>query len=182
MRSIVTVPAAMFLVLVFAARTLAGDSPETMSLQKAKLGTTGNVHAFGETLLAGQPTAEDLAEAKRRGISAVINLRETEELDWDERAAVDNLSLEYHHIPFRKPESLTDDVFEKVRDALRDADKKPVLLHCASANRVGAVWAAFRVLDQGLTLEAALAEAKEIGMRTPAYERIVKDYIARQPR
>jgi hypothetical protein len=52
-------------------------------------------------------------------------------------------------------------------------------LHCASANRVGAVWIPFRVLDQGIELEAAVAGAKAIGLETPEYEAKARDYVER---
>jgi hypothetical protein len=43
---------------------------------------------------------------------------------------------------------------------LRKPGERPLLLHCASANRVGAVWLAHRVLDGGLSYDAALREAE----------------------
>ena len=50
-------------------------------------------------------------------------------------------------------------------------------MHCASANRTGAVWLAHRIVDGGLEFEAALAEARQVGLRTPAYEDRVREYV-----
>jgi ubiquinone/menaquinone biosynthesis C-methylase UbiE len=53
------------------------------------------------------------------------------------------------------------------------------MLHCGSANRVGAVWLTYRVLDQGVPIETAIEEAKTIGLRSPEYEAKARDYIHR---
>ncbi|MBI1312566.1 methyltransferase domain-containing protein [bacterium] len=52
------------------------------------------------------------------------------------------------------------------------------MVHCASANRVGAVWLAHRVLDAKIPVEASLAEARAVGLRTSAYEQRAYEYIA----
>jgi protein tyrosine phosphatase (PTP) superfamily phosphohydrolase (DUF442 family) len=57
--------------------------------------------------------------------------------------------------------------------------ERPLLFHCASANRVGALWLPYRVLDNGITYDAALAEAKQVGLRAPGMETKAKDYIER---
>jgi protein tyrosine phosphatase (PTP) superfamily phosphohydrolase (DUF442 family) len=69
-------------------------------------------------------------------------------------------------------------VFVEARKQLKAAER-PILLHCGSANRVGAVWLPYRVLDAGLAWDAALAEAKTIGLRTPALEAKAMDYVQR---
>ena len=148
-------------------------------LESARLGNTPNVHRFGPTLLCGQPTASDFAEAKRRGVRRVVTLREKGELFWDEAAAVEKLGLEFHRLGFRAPDSLTDDLFDQARKLLSESKEKPVLLHCGSANRVGALWAAHRALDHGLELDAALREAKQVGLRNEAYQAKAVDYIRR---
>jgi len=71
---------------------------------------------------------------------------------------------------------LTPKVFDKARKLLRTSEK-PILLHCSSANRVGAVWIPFRALDMGIPLEQAVEEAKTIGLKTPAYEEIARQYV-----
>jgi hypothetical protein len=53
-------------------------------------------------------------------------------------------------------------------------------MHCHSGNRVGAIWLAWRVLDGGLAWDKALDEAHEVGLKTPAFETRVKDYVERQ--
>lgn len=149
------------------------------TLEAAELGETRNVHAIGKNLLCGQPTEAEFAIAKERGIQVVVNLRTDGEIDWDEAAVVEQLGLEYEHIPFRAPETLTDEVFDNVRDVMRQADEKPVMIHCGSANRVGAVWLTHRVLDEDVPLEQATEEAKEVGLRDDDYLKKAIDYIER---
>lgn len=179
MRRLTSTAACAALVLaVVCYPALAQKGGTVPAVVESQLGMTRNVHAFGPTLLCGQPSQEELADAKSRGIRVVITLREKNELSWDEASVVKQLGLEYHDFGFRDPADLTDNVFDGVRKALRNTKEHPVLLHCASANRVGAVWLAHRVLDAGISVEKAAAEARVIGLRTPAYEQRAYAYIA----
>ncbi len=150
------------------------------AVTEAQLGSTPNLHRSGSIWLAGQPTPEDLATAKSEGVQTVITLRQDGEIDWDEAAAAQQIGLEFVSIPFRGAENLTDEIFNEVRQILEQSSQKPVLLHCATANRVGAVWLPYRVLDQGVELEQAIQEAREVGLRDEAYEQRARDYIQQQ--
>jgi uncharacterized protein (TIGR01244 family) len=144
-----------------------------------RYGTTKPAHRAGDVLLAGQPSPEDLAMASRQGVKAIVNLRQAKELSWDEAAYVRQLGMSYHHIPFLSADSLTDEVFDRLRQLLNDKSQRPMILHCASSNRVGAVWLVHRVVDHGLGYEAALAEAKRVGLRSPEYLQRAKSYLRR---
>jgi protein tyrosine phosphatase (PTP) superfamily phosphohydrolase (DUF442 family) len=54
---------------------------------------------------------------------------------------------------------------------------QPVYIHCASANRVGAVWAIKRVVQDGWSREDAIAEAQGIGMKSPVMLDFVQRYL-----
>ena len=163
---------------------LAEDNPTKIEkpkkLEAAKCGAVKQLHAFDDIYLAGQPSAEDFAEFKKRGVKSVLNVRTKEELDFDEAKAIKSLGLEYHHIPIAGPDALTDENFDKIRKLLNTKEERPIVFHCASANRVGAAWLAHRVLDGGLSYDAALAEAKTVGLKAPALEAKAKEYIAKQ--
>lgn len=146
-------------------------------VEPAELGTTANVHRFEEIWLASQPSADDFAQAGRLGFKTVINLRhETELPNFNEKEIVESLGLSYIHLPFGGSDELTSEIFDQARELLGSAEQ-PILLHCASANRVGALWLPFRVLDHGISYEHALAEAQAIGLRTPALEEKARTYI-----
>lgn len=149
-------------------------------LEPAKCGSVKQLHVFGDIYLAGQPSVEDFAEFKKRGVKSVLNLRAKEELPFDEAKVLKDLDLEYHHIPIATPDALTDETFEKLRKLLNTKEERPLLVHCTVASRVGAVWLAHRVLDGGLSYEAALAEAKTVGLKHPVLEAKAKNYIEQQ--
>lgn len=156
------------------------DKPAAPELEAGQLGSTINVHSFGKTLLCGQPAPEDFAAAKKRGIKVVVTLREKGEVNWDEVGTVKDLGLEFHRFGFRAPDTLSDDIFDSSLKVLAAASKAPVMLHCGSANRVGAIWLAHRVLNDGISIEAAQKEAQTVGLRTAGYEVRALDYIERR--
>jgi uncharacterized protein (TIGR01244 family) len=133
------------------------------------------------TVGCGGATAPEAFPAlKREGFVAVINLRQADEpgADIDEsKAAAERAGLKYIHIPFngRAP---SPDVADTFLAAVKDPSNAPVYIHCAAANRVGAVWLIKRVLVDGWDLERATEEAKRIGLRSPALEQFARDYIA----
>lgn len=146
-------------------------------LERCEVGDVRQIHKLGKVFLAGQPSPEDFRIAKKGGLKTVVNLRTKPEFQFDEAKHLKSLDIEYHHVPFRSPDTLTDKVFDAVRKVLKEKKKQPVMVHCASANRVGAIWLAHRVLDGGVKYEAALKEAKTVGLRTPAFEERAKEYI-----
>lgn len=116
---------------------------------------------------------------QKDGFKAVINLRQASErgANIDEnRARAEALGLKYVHIPFNAaaPEDRT---FDEFLAAIADKSNQPVYIHCASANRVGAVWLAKRVLQDGWTLDKATEEARLIGLSAPPLEAFARKYI-----
>lgn len=181
-------PWAVMLTLVLSASLNAQTKTETNSVEgsveapvkivTAKLGGTPNVHRRDGLYFGGQFSAEDIATLKANNIKRVVTLRTDGEIDWDEQAALKAAGIEFLKVPFGSPETLTDDVFERTRELFGDKSKT-TLIHCGSANRVGSVWVPFRVLDEGASVETALAEAKEIGLRAKSIEEKAIDYIRR---
>ena len=146
------------------------------------LGNVRNLNVVDGIYLAGQPQASDIPLLKAEGIKTVIDLRlPTEIRGFDEPKLVEEAGMSYVSIPFDSA-SLNDEVFDKIRALLNDKANHPVMVHCGGANRVGAVWMPFRVLDQDLGQEDALAEAKAVGLRDSAMEKAALDYIERVDR
>jgi uncharacterized protein (TIGR01244 family) len=154
--------------------------PAAERVEPYACGDIGRMHRMGGFLLASQPREADLALLKERGVATVVDLRHEQETpSFDERAAVESLGLAYVHLPWNGAHELTDEVFDRAREVLRTA-RQPVLVHCSSANRVGAVWLPWRVLDGGLDYDAALAEARAIGLSSSIYEQKARVYIERR--
>ncbi len=150
----------------------------TSRIEPRHFGSIHNLHTFDGIYFAGQPGVQDLLAAHTGGLRSVVNLRHAEEQDFDERAHARALDLAYANPAWSRPEELTDELLGRIRAELATAER-PLLIHCGSGNRVGAVWLVHRVLDAGLDYDAALAEAQVIGLRTPAYEQAARDFIER---
>ncbi len=155
------------------------DSVTSGEIVASSLANTKKVHQRGNLFFAGQFNPADMEAIKAQKFTRVITLRTDGEVKWDEEAAVKAANMEFIKIPFRTPEALTDDVFDKVRELLKD-NSSPTLLHCGSANRVGGVWIPYRVLDEGVDLETAIAEAEMIGLHTPFVKEKAIDYVKRK--
>ena len=55
-----------------------------------------------------------------------------------------------------------------------------MLIHCATANRVGAFMMIFRVLEQGWSEDKALEEAERIGLRSGGLKKFAHEYISQR--
>ena len=180
---------AVMLVLAFPVTVNAQTKTETNAstrsttapsvIAAAELGGTKNVHQRDNLYFGGQFSSDDIATLQAKNIKRVMTLRTDGEIDWDEQAALKSAGIEFLRVPFGSPEELTDDVFDRTREFFKDKSQT-TLIHCGSANRVGSVWLPFRVLDEGASIETALAEAKEIGLRAKAIEEKAIDYIRRK--
>jgi protein tyrosine/serine phosphatase len=61
-----------------------------------------------------------------------------------------------------------------------DPANSPVYIHCASANRVGAMWLIKRVVDDGWDVDRATQEAERIGLTSRELKQFALDYIQRR--
>lgn len=150
---------------------------EVASVEPTSCGNIKNMHQVGDLYLAGAPTPDDYPLLKELGIKTVLSIRHDKETpDLDDAKLVEAQGMTYVHLPWSGADQLTDDKLDAMRKVMREAER-PMLFHCGSANRVGAGWLAYRVLDENVDLNTALAEAKTFGLRTPAYETITVQYI-----
>jgi uncharacterized protein (TIGR01244 family) len=132
-----------------------------------------------EFCTGGQPRPEHFAKLKADGVKAVLNLRQPVEHRADEeQQAVAAAGLKYFNIPvnYQNPSDADVDQFLKITD---DPANRPMFIHCTAAIRVGAFWMIRRVLRDGMTIDAALEEAKKVGLsRAPHLDQFVRAYIA----
>jgi uncharacterized protein (TIGR01244 family) len=122
--------------------------------------------------VAGQPAPEAMAKLRDLGFRTVVNLRTEGEGGAAERAVIEAQGLSYVWVPIT-PESFSLADVQAVEKVLRDPSAGPVLLHCASSNRVGAVWAAIQARE-GKPVDEALAAGREAGLRSPQLEAAVR--------
>lgn len=115
---------------------------------------------------AGQPPADHFQRLADAGYRTVIDLRHpTESRGFDEAAAVRAVGLRYENIPVT-PQTLGDADFDRFRAVLEQAANRPALVHCGSANRVGALLIPYLMLDEGRTANDALQAAQQVGLRS----------------
>ncbi len=128
----------------------------------------------------GQPTGNAYANAAASGFASVLSLRTANEgVDLArERAQVEAARLRYFNIPVNSSAPRPEQADEFIR-VVKDPSHHPMLINCASANRVGAFMMIYRVIDQGWGEDKALAEAKKIGLRTETLQNFAAEYIAR---
>ena len=116
-------------------------------------------------LTSGQPTGEALERLAAAGCRTVVDLRLPEEpRDCDEPAHVAALDMTYVNIPVSY-DGLGAPEFDRLREVLAGAGDAPVLVHCASANRVGALLFPYLVLDAGRERDEAFDLACAVGLR-----------------
>ena len=161
------------------AKDLLSEESAAAKLKPGSLGKIARVHTYDGYYLASQPSPHDFKEAAKRGVATVINLRYPRETDFDEHNIVTDLGMAYKQVSFDSPEDLTVRKLNEIRELLNDS-KQPILLHCSSANRVGAAWLAYRVAETGESFQSALLEAKNIGLRTEGFIDVVRQYVDQQ--
>jgi protein tyrosine phosphatase (PTP) superfamily phosphohydrolase (DUF442 family) len=127
----------------------------------------------------GQPTDNAYAKAAANGFRSVLSLRTgSEGVDlFRERALVEKANMKYFNIPVISSAPQPNQADEFIRLA-KDPSNHPMLINCATANRVGAFMMIYRVLEQGWSEEKALDEAIRIGTTTEALKKFAHDYIA----
>ena len=121
---------------------------------------------------AGQPTPEALRGLEGMGFRTVVNLRPETEGPAEERAVVEAQGLRYVSVPVTADTFSLADV-EALERVLEDPSAAPVLLHCASSNRVGGAWAVIQA-RKGKTLEEAEAAGRAAGLHSPQMEAAVR--------
>jgi uncharacterized protein (TIGR01244 family) len=167
------VPVLLAAAWLSAATAAAGPIPESLAPSVIPYYTLIREDVAG----AGLPTEQGLAQLRELGFAIVIDLRATTEGTESERAAVEAAGLRYVAVPFT-PETFRRADAETVARVLDEKGRGPVLIHCATANRVGGVCTAVEV-SRGRPYDEAEAEGRRIGLRTPAMIAAVKRALGR---
>lgn len=150
--------------LALAALALAGCASRSPSLTEMPALPQIAEPAKG-VFTSGRLTEADVASIQRSGIREVIDLTlDSETPDFDEAAVARSQGLVYRNLPIKGADSLS---MENVLafDAMLRSAKRPVLVHCASSNRVGAMAALKAAWVDGATTEDAIAIGKSWGLK-----------------
>ena len=122
-----------------------------------------NVAGVSGFTSSGQPNEAELATLAEEGYVAVIDLRgEAEDRGFDEAAAAGAVGLEYISLPVPNADAVNPDNALKLGELLDQYDE-PVLVHCGSGNRVGALVALLEA-ERGASTDEALEAGKAAGL------------------
>lgn len=164
--------------LLAAAPAIAGDSEPSVLADLAEVVASGKVEPVGGVTAAGQPTVEALRVFAASGYTVVIDMRAPDEDrgvdDWP--GAVESLGMDYVALPVADVADISFETAAKLDEMLEHADG-PVLVHCASGNRVGAVLA-LRESLRGADDESAMDYGRKAGMTR--LEPVVREILGKR--
>ena len=137
-----------------------------MDIDKITPGMTNASSPLEGVATAGQPTEEELKKLAEAGYRTIVDLRmPQEDRGFAEPDAVREAGMEYVDIPLDSgdPGSFGDEDFDHFRELMTNGECRPVLVHCGTATRVGALMVAHLILDEGMSPDEAVETARRIG-------------------
>jgi uncharacterized protein (TIGR01244 family) len=154
---------------------LAAQAPQKTTVP----GATNVTRVDATVMCGGATTPAAFPHLKQLGFNSIVNLRREQEPGADipsSKTAASEAGLKYIHIPFdsANPDPKIADTFIA---AVTQKSNQPVYIHCASANRVGALWLIKRVLVDGWEVPKATEEAVAIGLTNPGLKQYALDYV-----
>lgn len=147
----------------------AGDAPDkTPEMLNKEVVDTLDLRnprqAISGIISGGQPTKQDFKTLAKNGVKTVINLRTSGEFDgFDEAGLAKSLGMKHQVFEISGRSGITRENAERLDKLLKQSDG-PVLLHCGSGNRVGALLALRAFYVQGKPAEESIAIGKAAGM------------------
>ena len=134
---------------------------------------------FDYIVTGGQPTFDQLKKASELGFRAVINLRTDAEQPSpaQESSWVEKLGMKYYHIPVAGAKGLTLKNTKTLASALLSPQDYPLIVHCASGNRVGALFSLKAFYIDGKNTIEAIKVGKKAGLTS--LESVVQKILKR---
>jgi uncharacterized protein (TIGR01244 family) len=129
------------------------------------------------------PDREHFKQAAEAGFRSIVNMQTEGEKKGigpqEEARAAKEAGLTYLHHPV-DGEKLSDEVVDGFRRKATELPA-PVLVHCASGKRSGAMVMMHLAAEQGMTGDQVIDKAEEMGFEcdTPQLEEFVKSYVNR---
>lgn len=162
MKKTLSVVIACLLTLSACANDIEAIPASPLTVDLGNVVETGLVAPVDGITSAGQPDEVAFKVFAENGYAAVIDLRtEGEDRGLDEQTVVEELGMDYVPLPIGRDGISFENA--KALDKLISRYDAPVLVHCGSANRVGALLA-LRSSLAGADDEAAIEVGKEGGL------------------
>jgi len=144
-------------------------------------GIVNFAHIETTVACAGAITPESVAEIKRMGFGAIINLRRPSEEGANieaEAAAAEAAGIRFVHLPFGG-DDLDPSVPDRFLAAIVEPGTEPAFIHCAGGGRAATMWFIKRVIIDAWDVERAMEEATALGLRPESRLReFALEYVA----
>ncbi len=168
------------LLMLLAFQPVAAEETQVVSLSVADIKSGQATLPADGAVSTAQPDADTLHIAAEAGYVAVIDLRGPEEdRGLDEKATVAELGMTYMSLPVVGNAAINYANAAELDRLLTQVDG-PVLLHCGSGNRVGALFA-LREKLHGASDEQALETGRAAGLVNAQLESVVIERLAESP-
>lgn len=155
-----------------------------LAFAQARKGTIEGVRNFtvvdATVGCAGATEVAAIPKVAALGYKSILNIRLATEAGAaieESAAAAKEAGINFIHLPFNgsAPDMAVADTFIKT---VTDPANQPVFINCGSANRVGALWLAKRMLVDKWDEAKAVEEAKLIGLSSEALQKFALEYVA----
>lgn len=162
-RRLTTAALAVFIVGAVAAEDFDLSAVTSLKVDLDQVVEFGTVAPVDGVTASGQPDEAALEIFADAGYVGVVDLRGPgEDRGFDEEAVIEELGMHYMALPIESKDAVTFENAQRLGDILDELDG-PVLVHCGSGNRVGALFA-LRRSSEGADEEAAIAYGEAAGL------------------
>ncbi|MDP6923679.1 MAG: sulfur transferase domain-containing protein [Candidatus Scalindua sp.] len=131
-------------------------------------------------LTGGQPTFDQIKQAAETGFKAVVNLRTDKELPdpAQELTWVEGAGMKYFHIPVSVSEGFTPQKTKVFADVLSKSENYPLIIHCKSGERVGAMFAlkAFHIDEKEIDEALLIGQMAGLSKLAPTVKKILESH------
>lgn len=139
------------------------QAPSTAAEATPLIGLPNERATLPGVLTGGIPSAEQLARAHAAGYKTVISLLSPEEAS-DEATEVRAAGLRFWSIPIAGASDLTEANALQLSAAMNELGAQPLIVHCASGNRVGALLALKAYYVDHASKEGAIELGQRAGL------------------
>lgn len=174
---ILTAGVSVFILLAFAgAAIVPAEMPHDL-----KKDVENAIPAFAEVepgIYRSSAIPEDVFPfLKAYGIRTIINFDDRAEVAGPEAQKLSYFGIKTYNLPWKSPETPSDEVVNESLSLLADKTLQPVLIHCGNGkDRTGLMVALYRVTAEKWTPDQAYAEMKTNGFREFSYGHL-KNYL-----
>jgi protein tyrosine phosphatase (PTP) superfamily phosphohydrolase (DUF442 family) len=122
---------------------------------------------------AGQPHIDQFAAIREAGYEVVVNLRPASDTPPDERALVEQIGMEYVHIPVFWDAPTAENI-EQFFATMQTNKDKCVFVHCARNMRVSAFIYLYRIIKGNVAPEEAARDLHRIWQPNPIWQALIE--------